>query len=374
MAPEQARRQCERIDPRTDVYGLGGVLYALLTGQPPHPGATLDEQLAHTRQGDVTPPRTLKPSIPRRLERIVLTALAADPARRYASAAELRRALRRYRRRPLYRAAAGLVFLFVLAVQALAWPRPWSSPPDQSVVAITPIQAPASPLPVRIEWMELEHSREDESLGTIGMDDSSACLFDDEIHIRARLNAPAYFYLIALHPTGDIELYYPEGESEEAAEATPPPLSHDLSYPSDPLGKDLKSPLTDGVGLQAFVLVASRKPLPPYSEWKKARLGNLPWAATKAEGVWHYDGQRSRGSPSGGAARARVPMPHPRRSPRPAPHWPRSGTSRPSTPGRSPSYPRTKPSHRRPTVRRSRNRVVRKCIPPHHIMTRQSTR
>jgi hypothetical protein len=130
------------------------------------------------------------------------------------------------------------------------------------------------------------HSRDGRAtlLGTIGGSDTSACRLDDEVRIRARLTAPAYCYLIALHPDGSTELYYPEGE---AGEATPPPLSDRLSYP---VGENV-SPLTDGVGLQAYVLVASREPLPAYSAWK-ARLGDLPWGHIKADGIWHYDGQR----------------------------------------------------------------------------------
>ena len=79
MAPEQARGQWERIDGRTDIYGLGAVLYAVLTGKPPHPGRDGDESLEHARVGVVTPPRVLNRSISRDLERIVLKALEADP-------------------------------------------------------------------------------------------------------------------------------------------------------------------------------------------------------------------------------------------------------------------------------------------------------
>jgi hypothetical protein len=130
--------------------------------------------------------------------------------------------------------------------------------------------------------MELEHMQGGSpSLGMIGLDDISDCREDDDVRIHARLSAPAYFYLIALHPNGSTQLYYPSDE------ATPPPISDRLSYP---LG-DETSPLTDGVGLQGYVLIASRRSLPAYSEWK-SRLGDLAWTGTKAEGVWHYDGEQ----------------------------------------------------------------------------------
>ena len=107
MSPEQARGEWVRIDARTDLYGLGGVLYALLTGGPPHPGRTQTEALMHAALGVVTPPHALKRSVPRPLERVVLKALAADPAQRYASAAEMRLALKRYRQRHRRRAGRG---------------------------------------------------------------------------------------------------------------------------------------------------------------------------------------------------------------------------------------------------------------------------
>jgi serine/threonine protein kinase len=62
MAPEQARGQSERIDTRTDVYGLGAVLYYLVTGQPPHEGETLVETLEQARDAPIIPPRRINPA------------------------------------------------------------------------------------------------------------------------------------------------------------------------------------------------------------------------------------------------------------------------------------------------------------------------
>ncbi|MBA2480135.1 MAG: protein kinase [Planctomycetes bacterium] len=92
MAPEQARGITASMDARTDVYGLGATLYALISGHPPFSGSSTWETLRLVVDED--PPR---PGGDRDLETICLTAMAKDRSRRYASAQdfadELTRAL-----------------------------------------------------------------------------------------------------------------------------------------------------------------------------------------------------------------------------------------------------------------------------------------
>src|SRR6185437_9075077 len=96
MSPEQATGQPDRIAPWTDVFGLGGLLYHLLTLGPVYRG---DPQVAVThlaREAAYRPIRELAPATPRGLARIIHRALAAEPERRYRTATELEAALRRY--------------------------------------------------------------------------------------------------------------------------------------------------------------------------------------------------------------------------------------------------------------------------------------
>ena len=89
MAPEQARLEIDRIGPRSDIFALGGVLYFLLTGQPPFVGETQDEVWDRARRCDFEAGALRAAKVPRRLERICLKAMAADPADRYATAEAL---------------------------------------------------------------------------------------------------------------------------------------------------------------------------------------------------------------------------------------------------------------------------------------------
>ncbi|MBS0457172.1 MAG: protein kinase [Proteobacteria bacterium] len=96
MAPEQAQAQTRNIGVATDIYGLGAILYQLLTGAPPFLGATPQETLQRVVDGTVQPPRALRKGIPADLDAICLKCLAKDPAARYTRARELADDLSRF--------------------------------------------------------------------------------------------------------------------------------------------------------------------------------------------------------------------------------------------------------------------------------------
>lgn len=98
MAPEQARGQSRDVGPAVDVYSLGAVLYETLTGRPPFRAESAAETVNQLLTQDPVPPSRLNGKVPRALETICLMCLRKEPARRYASAAELSADLRRFLR------------------------------------------------------------------------------------------------------------------------------------------------------------------------------------------------------------------------------------------------------------------------------------
>jgi predicted Ser/Thr protein kinase len=274
MPPEQARGEADRIGPRSDVFALGGVLYFLLTGRAPFQGADATEVWDRARRCDFDRTALQSSGVPRRLERICLKAMAADPAARYPSAADLAADLERFARRPhRFRRRIGLVAAVVLPLVVLgAW------------LALRRPEFPVASKPLRIDMMQLDLYRRDppRDLGLIGESSFAARFQDDDVRVHATLSAPGYCYLIALNPDGTEQLCYPQDA------ATPPPQAAAIDYPPDPTEG---FGLTDGIGLQTFVLVASRQPLRSYTEWRR-RSGPLPWRPTAADAVWQFDGQR----------------------------------------------------------------------------------
>jgi serine/threonine protein kinase len=93
-APERIGPNIRPVDPRTDVYGLGALLYYLITGQPPFRAGGGQDLATLILQGPPAPPRALDRPAATGLESIYLKAMATDPAARYATAGELAVALR----------------------------------------------------------------------------------------------------------------------------------------------------------------------------------------------------------------------------------------------------------------------------------------
>jgi serine/threonine-protein kinase len=110
MAPEQAEGRLELIDRRTDVYGLGAILYELLTDQPPFSKGTADVVLQNVIHQPPIPPRRLVADVPPPLEAVCLRALNKKPADRYQSVKEL----------------ATEVQHWLADEPVSAWPEPWT--------------------------------------------------------------------------------------------------------------------------------------------------------------------------------------------------------------------------------------------------------
>jgi hypothetical protein len=306
MAPEQARGESDRIDFRTDVFGLGGVLYKLLTDHEPHAGSTVREILENATKADITPPRQLDPTIPAPVEAVCLKALAAAPENRYTTPLEFAAALRqaiepapvappalvgisgRFRRPVM--AAVGACAIMALAVGTwLGWPR--STP--SIIAAPAPASAPAAgPLEAEIEVTHFKDKGAGQPPLRIGTVSETSLAHNpprlkDMVRARVTLSRPADCFLIALNPDGKAQLCLAAGG------VAPGAASRDLDfpeYPGDFFG------MTDGVGLQAFVVVAFDGPLPAYEAWKAQVPGGLAWSPTDRGGYGTYNSSARSGT------------------------------------------------------------------------------
>jgi hypothetical protein len=321
LAPEQWERP-QAADARADIYGLGCTLYHLLAGRPPFAGGPHESVLAKMQAHLAVPPPPVtdrRPDVPAGLAAALGRMLAKDPAGRFASPAKAAAALAPFTegadlasllaaagpgagpaapaaatpgpdlwetkpargpRRPPprgYRRAAvvalaklGLV-LAVLAALSLWWPgwRP-ATVPGAGRMAIT--------------GLGVTHYR-NKGADLVGdlRTNPGAVRVGDDVRLAAKLSAPAYCYLIAFNPDGKVQLCSPAGGDGEGAPAARPGRLEAVQFPADD-----QAFVLDAAGLQAFVLAASAKPLPPFAEWRD-RAGTPPWKADPGNGPWGWD-------------------------------------------------------------------------------------
>ena len=92
MAPEQARGE-KKVDHRLDIYAAGVIMYEALTGKRPHDGESYNEIVFKIIAEPFPPPRSLNPQIPKKLEKVVVKAMAKNPADRFSGAKEMGEAI-----------------------------------------------------------------------------------------------------------------------------------------------------------------------------------------------------------------------------------------------------------------------------------------
>jgi hypothetical protein len=171
--------------------------------------------------------------------------------------------------------ALGIVLPLVAAAVALwyYWPTLWGSPGGR-------------PAPLGVTDMHAEHFRDANTPQGDLRTSTAAVRVNDGVSIHADFTVPAYYYLIAFNPAaskaGIEQLCQPDDETGEGALAARPEPKSTVRFPRD--GSLFK---VDSPGLQAFVLVASSKPLPPYKEWR-AKAGEIPWTGTRDGGTWRW--------------------------------------------------------------------------------------
>jgi hypothetical protein len=317
MAPEQADGRSD-VGPAADVYGLGAILYRMLTGRPPFVGKSAVDTMFSVLHEIPLPPRQVRSAVPVALDALCVRCLDKVPARR-PDVAELIEALdgflagdptgtvtwqpaseprvpagpdqsRWTRRRVL---AAGLVGLALLAAGGLAWalwPRAEGedAPP---VVQRAPPVAPTPEPPLRVRSLRVMHhavtpdGKKSEPRGAIG-EKSFRTRFGDQVTITVELSSPGYFYLVALNADGKEQLLWPTDDRNEPLVATAPAKRKRLVFPRG--GKQFTLNDERRGGMQAFLVLASRQPLPAYEKWTQA--GRIAWGRREpGAAVWQAD-------------------------------------------------------------------------------------
>jgi serine/threonine protein kinase len=285
LAPEQIGNAASA-DARSDLYGLGGTLFYLLTGRVlfAEHKSLISKLDAHRFE---LPPdvRSMRPDVPVELAALVHRLLAKKPHERFATAAEVAAALapfaaalppdpasrpRRRRSSPLFALAGGVALLAVLALTiGLGWQR--QRPETSSATQ------PALAKPIRLSLEIIHRPAPNRFLlpGKLGVE-AYDTRWGDEVTVKARMAPPAYAFLIAFRPDGVVEVFFPDKDDQAPQRRESMEADYELN---------------DGAGLEAFAVVASSQPLPSFKEWRTLS-GEYPWGkfAATAGLVWRADG------------------------------------------------------------------------------------
>ena len=252
LAPEQANPKLGPVGPRTDVFGLGAVLYFLLSGKPLYDGATLHDVLLQSTRGAYDFKVLHKKGIPSRLAQVCRTALAADPDSRFATAADLAAALRKSTRPSRLPAMAGFATVF-LAAGVGGWRL---GHPER------PVERPSPHLEVKVWRPEAPYTPLSEALPV---------RTGDELQVRFRAPAGLHLGLFSINGQGRLSLlqHYPPQET-----------ATELVYPGPDRTRSLEPP----TGTETLLVCGRPKRAPSEAELQAAWDAAAPWPALEPAG------------------------------------------------------------------------------------------
>ncbi len=202
MSPEQANEAIDRIGVRSDVFGLGGLLYYLLSGSAPFAAADFQSALSKARIGSVPP---LTTAVPRELRRICEQATKADPQQRQPDALALADQLERFSSRGVLRRQVlkiGLAGFGLLVVSLVLWQslRPPRLPANDPQLTVWVTQSGATPL----------------------VQDAPPLFLGMGVRLHASIAASTYAALYVLDPRGNLV---------EVSELVASSVDRSLTYP-----------------------------------------------------------------------------------------------------------------------------------------------
>ena len=270
MAPELFRGEPPSI--RSDIYSLGILLYHLATGVFPSDARTMDELKRAHEAGALKPVLDVRPDLPPRLAGLIDRAIDSNPARRWASAGDMERALRsetrsepavpdpdvrRKRNRNGAIATTVVVAGAIIALWTEAHRKPSTTLPQTGTSVAETVEPSPAGIPAGFYSVEAAFYRGRKQ--RVRLDRGDRVAPGDSVSLRVQGSAPLHVYVINEDDAGSAYLLFP---SPGLLPENPLPAGTPVLLPGTKDDEPFYWQVTSGGGTEHLLVIASPRPLP----------------------------------------------------------------------------------------------------------------